>query len=185
MHAGVFASQLGFAFIMVSIASEIGWHVTQSWFYTNDFTMLNFMFYYFFIAGFSILADGIRPKGTDGEIVDKIASGLLLLTSILYPLGAASDNSSFKIPIYVTLTFVTLLVTYRGWKVLDDWRVIFFPILSAGVNLYFIFLLDQHGDDVGKNALYHILHDLLGTEAGLVVLVWLFYLKIPKERLVQ
>ena len=31
--SAIFASQLGLSFIMVSIASEIGWHVTQCWYY--------------------------------------------------------------------------------------------------------------------------------------------------------
>ncbi len=44
----IFATQLGLAFIMVSVASEIGWHVTQCWYYEDGFTILNFMFYFFY-----------------------------------------------------------------------------------------------------------------------------------------
>ncbi|MEM9537156.1 MAG: hypothetical protein AAGA40_15975, partial [Cyanobacteria bacterium P01_E01_bin.45] len=43
----IFGSQLGLSLIMVAIASEMGWHVTQCWYYQNQFTMLNFMFYFF------------------------------------------------------------------------------------------------------------------------------------------
>ncbi|NEQ12043.1 MAG: hypothetical protein F6K37_41160, partial [Moorea sp. SIO4E2] len=46
-----------------------------------------------------------------------------------------------------------------------------------------VFLLDKFGGNpysdpqVTFNALFHILHDLLGTEAGLVIFTWLFYNK--------
>jgi len=58
----IFASQLGLALIVVSIASEIGWHVTQCWYYQNDFTMLNFMFYFFLISGFALWADSLSQE---------------------------------------------------------------------------------------------------------------------------
>ena len=56
-------------------------------------------------------------------------------------------------------------------------------MFAVGVNLAFIFLLDNFGGDpynnpqATYNALFHILHDLGGTEAGVFIFTWLVYLK--------
>ena len=177
----IFASQLGLAFIMVSIASEIGWHVTQCWYYQNDFTMLNFMFYFFLISSFALWADGLS---TEDNIINKIVNLVfavsLLAVSILYPIGYHANNPSYKIPIYIALTLVCAVLTYRGYKLLEDWRIILFPIFSVGVNLTFVYLLDKYGGtpfepEVAKNALFHILHDFAGTQAGVAIFTYLVY----------
>ena len=181
----IFASQLGLAFIMVAIASEIGWHVTQCWYYTNDFTMLNFMFYFFLISAFALWSDGLVEKPTViTNLINVLFSISLLIVSILYPLGYQAGNDNFKIPIYIALTLIFSVLTYRGYKILDnDWKIILVPIFSVGVNLGFVFLLDKFGGDpyndpqVAFNALFHILHDLLGTEAGVAIFTWLVYSK--------
>ena len=51
-----------------------------------------------------------------------------------------------------------------------------------GVNLAFIFLLDKYGGTISNpniplNALFHILHDFGGTEAGVLIFTWLVYQK--------
>ncbi len=81
----------------------------------------------------------------------------------------------------MTVKFAVL--TYRGFNVLEDWRMVFVPAFSVGVNLMFVFLLQKHAGDpyfspnVGKNAFFHIMHDLVGTEAGVLVFTWLMYMK--------
>ncbi|NEP78932.1 MAG: hypothetical protein F6K17_30700 [Okeania sp. SIO3C4] len=179
----IFASQLGLAFIMVSIASEIGWHVTQCWYYQNDFTMLNFMFYFFLISGFALWADGLSQEtNTITNIINVIFALSLLAVSILYPIGYKNNEPSLKVPIYIALTLVFTVLTYRGYKIIQDWKIIFFPIFSVGVNLSFVFLLDKYGGtpehpQIFYNALFHILHDLAGTEAGVAIFTWLVYHK--------
>ncbi len=179
----VFASQLGLAFIMVSIASEIGWHVTQCWYYQNDFTMLNFMFYFFLISGFALWADGLSQETNKMTYIINIVFALsLLAVSILYPIGYKNHDPSLKVPIYIALTLVFTVLSYRGYKIIQDWKIIFFPIFSVGVNLSFVFLLDKYGGDpfhpqIVDNALFHILHDLAGTEAGVAIFTWLVYQK--------
>ena len=179
----IFASQLGLAFIMVAIAAEMGWHVTQCWYYTNDFTMLNFMFYFFLISAFALWAGGLVEQET---ILTRISNGVfaigLLAASILYPLGFANNNNdSYKVPIYILLTLVFTILTYRGYKLLGTWKIILVPLFSVGVNLGFIVLLDKYGGNpytephVALNALFHILHDLIGTEAGVAIFTWLIY----------
>ncbi|MDJ0743951.1 MAG: hypothetical protein QNJ32_11375 [Xenococcaceae cyanobacterium MO_167.B27] len=178
----IFASQLGLALIMVSIASEIGWHVTQCWYYQNDFTMLNFMFYFFLISAFALWADGLSQETNIlTRLVNVVFALGLLAVSILYPIGFAKDDPGLKVPIYITLTVVFTVLTYRGYKLLEDWRIIFVPIFSVGVNLSFVFLLDKFGGNpysdpqIASNALFHILHDLGGTEAGVAIFTWLVY----------
>ncbi len=88
----------------------------------------------------------------------------------------------FKVPIYILLTIVFTVLTYRGYKLLKDWRIIFFPIFSVGVNLLFVFLLQNYGGTpydpkVVYNALFHILHDFAGTQAGVAIFTWLVYEK--------
>ncbi len=179
----IFASQLGLAFIMVSIAAEIGWHVTQCWYYQNDFTMLNFMFYFFLISAFALWADGLSQETNTGtNIINVIFALGLLAVSILYPIGYKMQDPSLKIPIYIALTVVFAVLTYRGYKLLKDWKIIWFPIFSVGVNLSFVFLLDKFGGDpfhpqIVYNALFHILHDLGGTQAGVAIFTWLVYEK--------
>lgn len=180
----IFASQLGLAFIMVAIASEIGWHVTQCWYYQNDFTMLNFMFYFFLISAFALWSDGLVEQTTPvSNLINIVFAISLLIVSILYPLGYESDNDNFKIPIYILLTLIFGVLTYRGYKLLQDWKIILVPIFSVGVNLTFVFLLDRYGGNpytdpqVTFNALFHILHDLGGTEAGVAIFTWLVYSK--------
>lgn len=178
----IFASQLGLGFVMVAIAGEIGWHVTQGWYYANDFTMLNFMFYFFLISAFALWAGGLVEKET---VLTRISNGVcaigLLIVCILYPMGAKVGNDSYKVPIYIMLTLVFAILTYRGYKLLKDWKIVFVPILSVGVNLSFIMLLDKYGGkpcgdpQVAYNALFHILHDLAGTLAGVAVFTWLVY----------
>jgi hypothetical protein len=105
----------------------------------------------------------------------------LLVICILYPLGYQANNPSFKVPIYIALTVVFGVLTYRGYKLLKDWKIILVPFFSVGVNLSFVFLLDKYGGDpytnpqVAFNALFHILHDLGGTQAGVAIFAWLVY----------
>ncbi|MDB9456920.1 hypothetical protein [Dolichospermum circinale] len=178
----IFASQLGLAFVMVAITAEIGWHVTQCWYYANDFTMLNFMFYFFLISSFVFWSDGLVIKTTIfTRIVNILFAISLLVISILYPLGYQANNPSFKVPIYIALTVVFGVLTYRGYKLLKDWKIILVPFFSVGVNLSFVFLLDKYGGNpytdpqVAFNALFHILHDLGGTQAGVAIFTWLVY----------
>lgn len=186
----IFASQLGLSFIMVSIASEIGWHVTQCWYYTDEFTMLNFMFYFFLLSAFALWSDGLASNTWVAQLLNIIFALSLLVVSILYPLGSIADNPSYKIPIYIALTLIFTTLTYRGYKLLEDWRIIFFPIFSVGVNLLFVYLLQTYGGDpydiekthITANALFHILHDLAGTETGVAIFTWLVYLKGRKAR---
>ncbi len=182
--SAIFASQLGLAFIMVSIASEIGWHVTQGWYYQDNFTMLNFMFYFFLLSAFALWSDGLAVSNTwVTQLVNVIFAVSLLVVSILYPLGNIATNPSYKIPIYIALTLIFSVLTYRGYKLLEDWRIIFFPIFSVGVNLFFVFLLEKYAGNpctdpqITLNALFHILHDLAGTETGVAIFTWLVYLK--------
>lgn len=187
----IFCSQLGLALIMVSIAAEIGWHVTQCWYYQNDFTMLNFMFYFFLISSFALWADGLsKETNTVNKIINVVFALGLLAVCILYPMGYKmqqpphnlEEANLFKVPIYILLTLVFSVLTYRGYKLLNDWRIIFFPIFSVGVNLSFVYLLDQYGGTPEHpqfvyNALFHILHDLGGTQAGVAIFTWLVYEK--------
>ncbi|MEL6440223.1 MAG: hypothetical protein AAFQ80_13320 [Cyanobacteria bacterium J06621_8] len=68
-------------------------------------------------------------------------------------------------------------LSFRGYRLLETWKIILFPLFSVGVNLTFIFLLDQYGTEPVTNALFHILHDFGGTEAGVLIFTWLFYQK--------
>eukprot|EP00210_Caulerpa_lentillifera_P006466 g6178.t1 len=181
----VFASQLALGFLMVAIASETGWHVTQHWFYQNDFTMLNFMFYFFLTSATALWADGLVKEDTKvTRLINACFALGLVAACVAYTTGAALSDDSYKAVIYVVLTLATATLTYRGYQILDDWRVIFYPVLSVGVNLYFISLLSTYGkEDPSLNALFHIAHDVFGTEAGVAWFVYLFYLQIPRKEL--
>ena len=185
LSKAIFASQLGLSFIMVAIAAEIGWHVTQCWYYENGFTMLNFMFYFFLISAFALWADGLVEKTTAlTNLVNVFFAVSLLGISILYYLGFVHEsNTGYKVPIYILLTLVFAVLTYRGYKLLRTWKILLFPLFSVGVNLSFVFLLDKFGpDSVAYNALFHILHDLGGTEAGVAIFTYLVYAKALEKQ---
>lgn len=184
-HSAIFASQLGLSLIMVAIAAEIGSHVTQCWYYENEFTLLNFMFYFFLLSAFALWGDGLAISNTRGNrLINIIFILSLFVVSILYPLGNLTANSSYKIPLYIALTLNFTVLAYRGYKLLgNDLRILLFPFFSVGVNLFFAFLLQAYGGNpytdpnVNLNALFHILHDLIGTEAGLAIFTVLVYLR--------
>ncbi|CAN8065681.1 unnamed protein product [Agarophyton chilense] len=188
-QSSIFASQLGLAFIMVAIASEIGWHVTQCWYYVDEFTMLNFMFYFFLLSAFALWSDGLVESHTSTDTLLNVLFALsLFIVCLVYPAGSANGNSSYKTPIYIALTFIFAVLTYRGYKLLGSWRVLWFPFFSVGVNLFFVFLLQKYGGDPYtdphkiSNAVFHVAHDLLGTETGVVIFTVMVYLKGRQAR---
>ncbi len=95
--SSIFASQLGLAFIMVAVATEIGWHVTQCWYYRNDFSTLNFTFYFFKLSAFALWSDGLVKNPTYvTDLINVIFAILLFVASVLYPIGYATNNSNYK-----------------------------------------------------------------------------------------
>ncbi len=87
--------------------------------------------------------------------------------------------SSAKIPLYVGMTATFLSITRRGREVFGN-KMLWVPFFCILVNLSFIFLLDgvQYGNAevvdgvkvlTQENYIYHICHDILGTELGVLV----------------
>jgi len=179
-----FVLQVAFACITFGLALEFGWHVSDSWYYGNDFHILNFGFYFFLISSFALWADGLKanPK------MDAVFAAILLFATALYPAGNALEvgmdagplgellgdagASLAKIPLYLGMTVTFVSLTLRGQEIFGKkmWVTFF---LSVVVNLSFIFALA--GYDYAKdptaplsemNYIYHICHDVLGTELG-------------------
>ncbi|KAL2629379.1 hypothetical protein R1flu_014065 [Riccia fluitans] len=191
-----FSSILGFSFLMVSITGEIGWHVGQQWFYQEEYHVLNFVFYFFFMLGIACWANGIKSKRSNSappqmSCWETLVDGLLFISPLIVTLvyGASSTIKyncpkpelcsglePTKLPIYILMAVEFLVLSIRLYKILDnDWRVVFVPIFSVIVNLVFIGLLNKNQDDIILNPLFHILHDLVGTELGVFIatlLVW-------------
>lgn len=180
----IFKCQLGLALIMVAIASEIGSHVTQCWYYENEFTGLNFLFYLFLIIAFALWADSlVREVTRNAQLLNVLFALSLLTASILYPLGEQANNPSYKIPLYLTLALIFAVITYRGYQLIFSWKILLVPFFSVGVNLMFIALLATLGGDpytnpqVAYNAIFHSLHDLAGTQMGVIIFTFLMYEK--------
>ena len=182
-----FIMQLGLATVCFSLAQEFGWHVTSNWFYVNNYHVLKFGFYFFLISAFALWADGFKSNW----IWNLIMGGILLWATIDYPNGAAADLISLagdantgKIPLYVGLTVTFLILSIRGKEIFGN-AMYLVPVFSVGVNLFFIYLLDGVSkprwngdtfDDMGPlNYIYHICHDLLGTEMGVIIFAYLLY----------
>merc|ERR1712038_1263419 len=55
-----FLMQMAFACMGFGLSLEFGWHVADSWYYENNFHVLNFGFYFFLISGFALWADGFK-----------------------------------------------------------------------------------------------------------------------------
>jgi TM2 domain-containing membrane protein YozV len=77
-----FIMNLGMAVICFGLAMEFGWHVADSWYYTNNFHILNFGFY-FLISAFAFWADSFENNG----ITDALFGAIRLVATILYPVG--------------------------------------------------------------------------------------------------
>ena len=143
------------------------------------------MFYFFLISAFALWSDGLVEKTTAlTNLVNVFFAVSLLGISILYFLGYVHENNTgYKVPIYILLTLAFTVLTYRGYKLLRTWKVLLFPLFSVGVNLIFVFLLDKFGaDSVTYNALFHILHDLGGTQAGVAIFTYLVYAKALEKQ---
>lgn len=181
-----FIMQLAMACTTFGLSLEFGWHVADSWYYDNNFHVLNFGFYFFLISSFALWADGFKSNLK----MDAVFGGILLLSTILYPLGAGVEcgaiqldtlpdflqfvekTSIAKIPLYIGLTATFVSISVRGVEIFgkDMWKVFG---LSVGVNLAFIFALANYAYDSSDpdnlsqlNYILHICHDVLGTEAG-------------------
>lgn len=169
-----FALQLGLACIWFALAFEFGWHVTTVWYCRNDFHVLNFLFYLFLISSFALWADGFYSRWQ----VSTLFVANILLFSILYPIGATKEATAFKIPIYCALTVNFVFMMIRGRSVLNDWRMLWVPFFSVGVNLFFVFLLENanKGRALTKwNYIYHIAHDFFGTEMEVAFFAYLIW----------
>ncbi|WP_219729968.1 hypothetical protein [Sodalinema gerasimenkoae] len=180
----IFFGQVGFGLIMVGIASEIGLHVAQCWYYESDYSVLNFLFYFFLVSGFILWAESLVKHPTQiGRGLRIFFAISLVFISVFYLLGYQTGEDRLKIPIFIILTVIFSVLTYRGYRLLRDKRVFWVPFFSVGVNLLFVALLNQYGGDpyenpqVMWNALFHIGHDVFGTEAGLAIFALLMYPK--------
>lgn len=176
-----FSLLLGIASLGIACSFEFGYHVDQYWYYRDSFHTGNFFFYFFLISSFCLWADGFgRSRAVDALFVVCLVSFVLL-----YPIGASLHATIFKVPIYVALTVTFVFVTSRGAAMLHDRRMLWVPFFSVGVNLFFIALLKQVNENeavMGKdwelskwNYIYHVAHDLLGTEMGVGVFAYLMY----------
>lgn len=186
-----FIMQLSMACMGFGLSLEYGWHVADSWYYENNFHVLNFGFYFFLISGFALWADGFYAI----EIFDAIFGIILAASTALYPWGNAAQvgaeypaflsdffadgASKAKIPLYAGMSATFLEITRRGLKIFGG-KMLAVPLFCIGVNLGFIFLLDgvQYGNAevvdgvkqlTSQNYIYHIAHDVLGTELGVLV----------------
>lgn len=134
-----FTLQLGLGCMCIAFAFVFGSHVNTMWYYRNEFRVLEFFFFLFLISSFALWADGLYTS----RPVDVLFAGNILLYIITYPIGAAKDSKVFQIPIYWALTVSFVFVTTRGMTVLNDSRMLWVPFFSVGVNLIFIFLLNN------------------------------------------
>ncbi|KAK9808670.1 hypothetical protein WJX72_001717 [[Myrmecia] bisecta] len=181
-----FTGILGLSFLMVSIASEIGWHVSQQWYYQEEYMILNFAFYFFLSAGTSLWAYGVQPEGKGASprsLADKADVALLaapVLMAVIYALGAAVTHT--KVPMYIVLSLQYAILTWRMFELLDhNKRVFLFPFFSVGVNLFFISLLSKYESDKVLNPLFHILHDAAGTEMGIAIITALIWFTAAEQ----
>mmetsp|Transcript_24734 Transcript_24734/g.37867 ORF Transcript_24734/g.37867 Transcript_24734/m.37867 type:complete len:107 (-) Transcript_24734:408-728(-) len=82
---------MAMACIGFGLSLEFGWHVADSWYYENNFHVLNFGFYFFLISGFALWADGFKNIA----IFDLIFGGILAGATFLYPFGNAAQVVSY------------------------------------------------------------------------------------------
>jgi len=202
-----FIMQMAMACIGFGLSLEFGWHVADSWYYENNFHVLNFGFYFFLISGFALWADGFKTIA----IFDLIFGGILAGATVLYPFGNAAQvgepypafltdffadgASSAKIPLYIGMSATFLEITRRGKDIFGN-KMLWVPFFCIGVNLGFIALLNnvQYGnaevvDGVKQltslNYIYHICHDVLGTEMGVLVFGLLIKNYVPLAERVE
>jgi len=169
-----FSLLLGLTFIGFGCAFEFGYHVSQAWYYRNSFDVQNYIFYFFLISSFALWADGFYSS----KVVDVVFAAAVLLASVMYPVGAMKQASAFKGSIYCALTVSFYFVTVRGKTMLQDVRMLWVPFFAVGVNMFFVALLqnaDKDGQLTRWNYIYHICHDVLGTEMGTAVFTYLIH----------
>ena len=169
-----FSLLLGLTFIGYGVAFEFCYHVSQAWYYRNSFDLQNYIFYFFLTSSFALWADGFYSS----RAVDILFVAAVLFASIMYPIGASKEANVFKGSIYCALTLSFYFVTIRGKNTLQDWRMLWVAFFSVGVNMFFVALLqnaDKDGELTRWNYIWHICHDVLGTEMGTAVFACLIH----------
>ena len=190
---------LGMASIGAGLGFEIGWHVTTSFYYpSNEFHLLNWAFWFFFLLGSALWADSFRTT----RLMDAVFAAILMLSSVLYAVATFSQDgflvtrlsspvqgvvSSAKIVLSAGVLVEFGAIVWRGRKIFGWKDVLIMTLLIVVVNLLFIFLLDGVAYEPGVeltslNYFYHFAHDILGTEAGLLYF-WYMLRKYPSSRI--
>eukprot|EP00899_Mesostigma_viride_P015259 jgi/Mesvir1/23734/Mv18675-RA.1 len=170
--------QLALAAMMTGIAAEVGWHSAQGWVYHDTADALNWLFYQGLATSLALLAYSARAPTS---LADHATDAFLLSSASSIPmlyLGAQTCLRT-KLPIHLVLTAVFAVLTRRMMALLADVRVWLFPLFGVGVNLGFIVLLRAHESSPLLNPLFHICHDLFGTELGMAVLLSLVWVLPP------
>jgi len=197
---------ISFALCAMSLGIETCWHITDSWYYDKDFHILNFAFYFFLTSSFSVWANALE-KDNFWSIINFL---VLALICLYYPVGMANEFDlplpnvypdgwtenlralgTSKLPCILGLTVPWIPIYLKGKKIFEK-KMDFVVLFAVFVNLAFIMLLGEFGeinppfnptqDDLTRwNYVLHILHDLLGTEAGVIFFAFLIAFYEPKS----
>lgn len=179
-------SQLSMAFILLAVTSEIASDAVQCWFYADTFTVLNFMVYFFLITSFALMSDALMlVEQRFTKTVNLVLAVLVFISAVLYSNGAANNQSWYKVPLYATFALMAAGLTKRAYDVVDNYRILWFPVFTVVVNLCFVSIMltnggDPYAPDAGDyvlaNVFYHILQDL-AIFAGLFLFTLHMYRK--------
>lgn len=199
--------KLSFVLVAVGLGMETCWHIIDSWYYDKDFHIINFAFYFFLTSAFSTWAAALESDKF-WNVINFLVLGVICLW---YPVGMCNKFElpypSFipedwtetlkaaggsKFPCIAGLSVPFIPIWLKGKKIFEEKMniVVFF---SVGVNLAFILALSTFGkinppfdpvtqDDLSQlNYILHILHDIAGTELGVIYFAYLISTYVPKS----
>lgn len=164
--------QLAFVALIIAMIGEFLWHwLVQGWEYqSGEYHPLNGLMFSLMVLSFTLIAIGFDR----GKLVDVVLVLVTIITPIAYVVG-------IKPFAYIAQTIGLVALTVRSMRVLQDGRVILFPVFSFGVNMGFISLLFSATDPTIQ-IIYHILHDIMGTLLGLAIWGYLLWINPDIEK---
>lgn len=152
--------QIGYIFLLISMVFEVYSHaVIQKWDYESTYNFANGAMFVLMTLAFSFVSLGLKK----GKWEDILMVGAIIFTPIGYALHLTPSK-------FIGSTVGVIFMTWRGYQVLQDKKVFFFPLFSFAVNMVFLMLLAQT-----MHPIYHILHDVLGTLLGFAIFGYLFH----------
>ncbi len=159
----------GYACFAIAASYEIAEHIGDQWVYMSRISSLNQLFYSFITLGLGLIALGLRKS----KVVDVALIASLVAVPLLYGVNGS------KVPMQWAQLVTAALFIYNWYRVMRDWRVFLYLILSNGLAIGFGIALIATG-----NQIFHVFIGPFNA-LGLLVLAYVAWIQPRKHAIVM